>query len=55
MCQKTLIFWGMTIGSIIGGYVPALFGVSLFSFTSILTSGVGAAVGVWVGYKLGNF
>ena len=55
MSAKTLVFIGMTIGSIAGGYVASLFGAGLLSYSSVLLSGLGAIVGVWVGYKLSNF
>ncbi len=45
----------MFVGSIIGGYIPTFFGVGMLSYTSILTSGVGAIIGIWIGYKLGNY
>ena len=54
MSKKSLVSIGMIAGSIIGGYVPAIFGISLFSFASILMSGIGAILGVWIGYKLGE-
>ena len=55
MPSKLLIFVGMTVGSIIGGYIPSLFGAGLFSYSSVLFSGIGAIAGVWAGYKLSNF
>lgn len=55
MSQKTLVFLGMTVGSLIGGYIPSLWGAGMFSFTSIFTSGAGAILGIWLGYKLGEF
>ncbi len=55
MSAKVLVFLGMTIGSIIGGYVPTLFGAGWLSYSSILFSGIGSIVGILVGYKLSNF
>lgn len=52
MSAKSLVYLGMFIGSIIGGYIPTLFGVGLISFTSVLCSGIGSILGIWVGYKL---
>ena len=46
---------GMIVGSIIGGYLPVLFGLSALSYTTILTSGLGGLIGIWLGYKLSNF
>ena len=52
--QKQFIFLGMIVGSIVGGYMPELFGVSLFSFTSIFTGALGAFIGIDMGYKIGQ-
>ncbi len=43
MSRKSLIILGMIIGSIIGGYVPVLFGSSLLSYSSL--------IGIWITYK----
>lgn len=51
MSRKTLIMGGMIIGSIIGGYLPVLFGVSVFSFISILGNGIGGILGIAVALK----
>jgi len=42
----------MVIGSIIGSYIPVLFGAGLFSYISILFSGIGGILGIWIGLKL---
>lgn len=55
MGKKTLVFLAMTVGSIIGGYIPTLFGASFISLTSVLFSGIGGIFGIWIGYKLSNF
>ncbi len=55
MGAKTLIFIFMFIGSIIGGYIPVLFGDDYFSFISIITSAVGSLIGIYIGFKLSNF
>jgi len=47
MSARFLVFLGMTIGSIIGGYIPTLWGAGLLSYSSILFSGIGAIIGVW--------
>lgn len=52
MNQRSLIWFGVIVGSAIGGYIPALWGDSLFSFSSILLSTVGGIIGIWAGYKL---
>lgn len=52
MSTKTAVWIGMIIGSIVGGYIPMLFGADMLSFTAVLTSSIGAILGVIVGYKL---
>lgn len=52
MSRKTLVMGGMIIGSIIGGYLPVLFGSSLFSFISILGNGLGGILGILFALKL---
>ena len=50
---KLTIYIGLTIGGIIGGYLPvALFHVSSFSWTSLICGFVGCVVGTWLGWKL---
>lgn len=52
MSSKTVIYIGVTIGSIIGGYIPAIWGGSLFSVSSVVLSTVGGVIGLVVTYKL---
>lgn len=52
---KKLIYLFLFIGSILGGYVPALWGGGdLFSGASILWSTLGGFLGIYIGYKLGQ-
>ena len=44
----------MTIGSVVGAYIPLLWGSSAFSMSSVIFSAVGGFAGIWVGFKLGN-
>jgi uncharacterized membrane protein YeaQ/YmgE (transglycosylase-associated protein family) len=50
--RKTLIMAGMTIGSLLGGWIPSLFGVSSFSFLSFFISSMGALAGIFIAFKL---
>jgi uncharacterized membrane protein YeaQ/YmgE (transglycosylase-associated protein family) len=50
---KLPIWVGMLIGSILGGYIPTLWGADIFSLTSLAGSVVGGLLGIWVGYKIG--
>ncbi len=52
MSRKSIVMLGMVIGSIVGGYLPLLFGVELFSFTSIIGNAVGGLLGVWMAFKI---
>ena len=52
MVSKKLVTLLMVVGSVIGGYVPSLFGVSAFSFTSLFTSAAGAIAGIWLAFRL---
>jgi hypothetical protein len=50
--SKTFIMIGLFLGSIAGGYIPLLWGGSVFSISSILLSGAGALVGIWLGFRV---
>ena len=50
MSRKKLIILGMVVGSIAGGYLPALFGLDGL-MVSLLSSFIGGIIGIWVGYK----
>lgn len=54
MSDKSIVMLGLFIGSIIGGYIPTFFGVSVFSYASVIWSGVGSVIGVYVAYKFVN-
>ena len=43
---------GMIVGSIIGGYLPVLFGASFLSMWSLFGSAVGGLLGIWIVYKI---
>jgi len=51
MSSKSIIMLGMVVGSIIGGYIPVLFGASFLSLWSLLGSAVGGLFGIWITYK----
>lgn len=48
---KFLITIVVLLGGTIGGYIPALWGDSMFSMTSIIFSGVGAIAALVILYK----
>ena len=47
-----MIFLGMIVGSIVGGYAPVIFGAGIFSTTSIITGVIGGLLGIYIGYKI---
>lgn len=55
MSFKSLVMIGMVTGSIIGSYVPVLFGAGLFSYASVIGGGVGGVLGIYVAYKISSF
>ena len=44
----------MFIGSAVGSFIPELWGAGLFSMSSVIWSGVGGLLGIYVGFKLGQ-
>jgi predicted MFS family arabinose efflux permease len=51
--RSSSVWIGILIGSTIGGLIPGLWGDSMFSYTSVLLSGVGALMGLWIGARGG--
>jgi uncharacterized membrane protein YeaQ/YmgE (transglycosylase-associated protein family) len=50
---KSLIGFGLLLGSIVGGFVPSLWGDNnMVSLAGFFFSFVGGVVGVWAGYRL---
>jgi len=48
----TMFIWlGLFMGSILGSYVPSLWGEGLFSLSSIFFGVLGGILGIWVGFK----
>lgn len=54
MNSKSLIWIFMGIGSMVGGYLPTLWGENFLSMSSVLLTAVGGILGIWLGFKLGN-
>ena len=50
--SRFLIMVTLTVGSVLGSYLPTLWGAGVFSMWSILLGAIGGLVGIWVGYKL---
>ena len=54
MSKKTLVWLGLFVGSTLGAYVPAIWNVGVFSYSSAVFSALGGLLGIWMGFKLGN-
>jgi hypothetical protein len=54
MSTKSWVTLLVIIGSIIGGYIPTLFGVSILSLWGLIASAIGGIIGIWIGLKLGD-
>jgi hypothetical protein len=54
MSRKAFIWWGMIIGSTVGGYAPVMFGEDMLSFAGVIGGVVGGLVGIWLGAKAGS-
>jgi hypothetical protein len=46
------IWFGVLIGSTVGGFIPDLWGAGLLSYSSVVLSAVGGFVGLWFVYKM---
>ena len=53
MPSRARIWLCILIGSTIGGMIPELWDAGMFSYAGVLLSGVGAFIGLWVGYRFG--
>ncbi len=52
--DKKLVYLFMTIGSLIGGYVPSLWDAGMFSLSGVIFTAIGGFVGIWAGYKMSS-
>jgi hypothetical protein len=46
------IWFGVLIGSTVGGFIPDLWGAGLLSYSSVALSAIGGFVGLWLVYKM---
>jgi uncharacterized membrane protein YeaQ/YmgE (transglycosylase-associated protein family) len=52
MDSKSMTWLLTIVGSVIGSYIPALWGDGVFSLWAIILSAVGAVIGIWIGFNL---
>lgn len=55
MSKKTIVWLFVFFGTTTGNYLPVVWGGSAFSFASVLWSGIGGIVGLFLGMKLVGF
>ena len=51
MSSKTIVYFFAFIGSIVGAYIPKIWGAGLFSFSSVFFGGIGAIIGIFIGLR----
>ncbi len=54
MSSKAIYYLAAFIGSIIGAYVPQLWGAGVLSFSSIVFSAIGGIAGIVIVWKFFN-
>ena len=53
MERNRLIWLGVAVGSAFGGYVPSLiWGDSIFSVYSVIGTGIGGFIGIYLAWKI---
>jgi hypothetical protein len=52
--HRSVIGLCAAVGMLVGGYVPALWGGSAFSASSLLLSFLGGVAGIWAGVRLSD-
>lgn len=53
--MKTMIWIGITVGGLVGGWLGALMDHgNMLGAWSILIGGLGSIAGLWLGYKIGK-
>ncbi len=54
--MNTKMIWlGMFVGSLIGGYIPELWGAGMFSLWGVVMSAVGSLIGIWLAFRLTRY
>jgi len=53
--MKSLVYTGLTLGSLIGSWLGSLIDHSFLGLWSILLGIVGSFLGIWAGYKAGQY
>lgn len=52
MESKRMIYLGMFLGGLLGGYLPSiLWGASMFSMSALFGNALGAIIGIYMAFK----
>ncbi len=52
MDAKKIVLLGLTIGSLIGGYIPMLWGAGALSIASLIGNTLGGIVGIYIAFQV---
>jgi hypothetical protein len=54
MASKAIYYAAVSVGSIIGAYIPILWGADMLSFSSVLFSAIGGIIALVIVYKISS-
>jgi hypothetical protein len=52
--MRSVIGLCATFGTVVGGYVPSVWGSGSFSLTSVVCAALGGVAGLWLGLRLSS-
>jgi hypothetical protein len=52
MSSKQIILFTTIVGSTIGSFIPLIWGDSFLSLSSVIFTGLGGFLGIYIGYKM---
>ena len=55
MESKQMIWLGLFVGSLVGSFVPMVWGASELSLSSVIFGAVGGILGIWAGLQLSRY
>lgn len=50
--ERKIMWLFLFIGSTAGSFIPLLWGGSALSLSSVLCTGLGGFIGIWIGFKM---
>ena len=55
LTPKRLIVIGMIAGSVLGGWLPSLWGAGGITMSAMIGSTIGGLAGIWAGWKISQY